>query len=127
MFLVVQNVGTKIHSFQMVLWAVIQPRKETEFKVTRITGFISHLIWADTAFAGKTKVNFSKMNHGLIFILSQIWFIALVYFSCLKTYIMGLLKNLNRSFLCPIPGQWLHTSLSSGIEIHFWLLFQKLL
>lgn len=127
MFLVVQNVGTKIHPFQMVLWAVIQPRKETEFKVTRITGFISHLIWADTAFAGKTKVNFSKMNHGLIFILSQIWFIALVYFSCLKTYIMGLLKNLNLSFLCPILGQWLHTSLSSGIEIHFWLLFQKLL
>lgn len=94
MFLVVQNVGTKIHPFQMVLWAVIQPRKETESRVTRITGFILHLIWADTAFAGKTKVNFSKMNHVLIFILSQIWFIALVYFSCPKTYIMWLLKKI---------------------------------
>lgn len=75
-----QHVGTKIHPFQnghvcnthkMVVCVVLQTRRETESGRTRITGFkrILLLVWTDTGFADKTKVNFSKMNYILICIL----------------------------------------------------------
>lgn len=59
MFLLVQDVETKIDPLKkMVVYAVMEPRRETQSRIPTIMGFIPHLIRTDTTFASNTKVSF---------------------------------------------------------------------